>query len=199
MRHLHPDEPIDLAEGTRPESSAPHLRSCEACRRQLADARAMMAAAADVEVPEPSPLFWDHLSMRVREAIAAGSARHWFAPLDGWQWSRRRLATPLAAGAAVAIVIAAIVTVRHGHTPAIGTPPVTVADGAASADTAIGADDPSLDLVADLAADVDWDAAAESTVTTQEGIADKAVTQLTEAERRELRRLLQQELAHSGA
>src|SRR5438270_2943159 len=126
MRHLHPDELTDLAEGTRPESSAPHLRSCEACRRQLADARATIAAALDVEVPEPSPLFWDHFSVRVREAIAAGPARRRFAPLAGWQWSWRRLATPLAAGAAVAIVISAIVTVRHGHTPAIGAQPVAV-------------------------------------------------------------------------
>ena len=98
MRHLHPDELIDLAEGTRPESSAPHLRSCEACRRQLADARATIAAASDVEVPEPSPLFWDHFSVRVREAIAAGAGRRRFVPLGGWQWSWRRLATPLAAG-----------------------------------------------------------------------------------------------------
>src|SRR5436190_125575 len=149
MRHLRPDELIDLAEGTRPESSASHLRTCEACRRQLADARAMIAAAADVDVPEPSPLFWEHFSVRVREAI--------------------------------------------------GTQPMEVAEGAPSADTAIAADDLSLDLVADLAADVDWDAAAESNATMQEGVADNAVTQLTEAERRELRRLLQQELARSGA
>ena len=73
-RHLSPDHLIDLAEGTRPESSAPHLESCEACRRQLADMRAMMSAASEVAVPEPSPLFWDHLSERVRQAVALEAA-----------------------------------------------------------------------------------------------------------------------------
>ena len=58
--HVKPDELVDIAEGTRAESSAPHLATCDDCRRQLADVRTMMSAAAEVEVPEPSPLFWDH-------------------------------------------------------------------------------------------------------------------------------------------
>ncbi len=39
----------------------------------------MMSVAAEVEVPEPSPLFWDHLSARVGEAVAAEQAprRSW--------------------------------------------------------------------------------------------------------------------------
>ena len=38
--HLEADELIDLAEGARPESSAPHLAACAQCRAQLADLRA---------------------------------------------------------------------------------------------------------------------------------------------------------------
>jgi hypothetical protein len=72
--HLQPDDLVDLAEGTRPEASAPHLASCAECRRQLADMRAMMSAAADVDVPEPSPLFWDHLSARVSESVSGEGA-----------------------------------------------------------------------------------------------------------------------------
>jgi len=71
MRHLTEGELLDLAEGARPESSAGHLASCEACRRQLMDLRSAMTAAAAVDVPEPSPLFWEHLSVRVREAVEA--------------------------------------------------------------------------------------------------------------------------------
>ncbi len=73
--HLTTEKLIDLAERTREESSAPHLQSCEACRHQLAVLRDAMSAAAEVEVcPEPSPLFWKHLSERVREAVAAEGA-----------------------------------------------------------------------------------------------------------------------------
>src|SRR6476469_3139983 len=72
--HLNTDELVDIAEGTRTEAAAPHLASCEPCRAQLCELRAMIAAAKDVDVPEPSPLFWDHLSARVSEAVAADRA-----------------------------------------------------------------------------------------------------------------------------
>ena len=72
--HLQPDELVDLAEGTQAEASRPHLAACEACRRRLADLKAMMSAAVDVGVPEPSPLFWDHFSNRVHDAVAAEPA-----------------------------------------------------------------------------------------------------------------------------
>ena len=84
MRHLGPDELIDLAEGTRPEADAPHLLVCDGCRRQLIDARAMLSAAAVVDVPEPSPLFWDHLSARVRQSVveeAPPRGALWLEPL----------------------------------------------------------------------------------------------------------------------
>src|SRR5258707_1769981 len=69
--HLSADELVDLAEGARPESSAPHLAACGPCRARLNDLRAMMSAVADVDVPEPSPLFWDHFSQRVHDAAAS--------------------------------------------------------------------------------------------------------------------------------
>jgi len=40
--HLKDDQLVDLAEGTLPESSAPHLASCEPCRRQLEEMRAAL-------------------------------------------------------------------------------------------------------------------------------------------------------------
>ena len=70
---------------------------------------------------------------------------------------------------------------------------------AEAAPTAEPADDPSLDLVADLAAQVDWDASGENGIglRAHEDAADKAVSQLSDGERRELGRLLQEELSHS--
>jgi len=70
--HLSAGELVDLAEGTRAPGSAPHLASCDACRRALEGLRVTMAGIeAAVEVPEPPPLFWDRLSARVGEAVAA--------------------------------------------------------------------------------------------------------------------------------
>ena len=40
MRHMSPEELIDVAEGTGLEASAPHLSNCVVCRQQLAELRA---------------------------------------------------------------------------------------------------------------------------------------------------------------
>src|ERR1051325_8890597 len=92
--HLTPEELLDLAEGARAESAAPHLEPCAACREHVAALRATMSLAADVDVPEPSPLFWDHLSRRVREAVAAEelttptrSAAGWTLSWRSWAWA----------------------------------------------------------------------------------------------------------------
>src|SRR4051794_29807445 len=92
--HLNAEELVDIAEGTRGESAAPHLAGCEPCRAQLRELRAMMATARDVDVPEPSPLFWDHLSARISDAIAAapgqprGSSSVFGASEGGRAWIR---------------------------------------------------------------------------------------------------------------
>ena len=197
MGHLKLDQLIDLAEGPQPVS-LPHLIECSACRRQLADLRAMMAAAADVDVPEPSPLFWDHLSARVHEAVAAEGAprraRMWLG-----QWFRGRLAMPLSAVTLAAVVIAAMMTLRVGRGPDTRTGPPATFDEVAASEPMTWPEDPSLDLVADLAAEVDADLVVAAGFDTHEEASDKAVSQLTAGERSELQRLLNEELARRGA
>ena len=189
--HLTPEQLIDLAEGVAADSSAPHLATCEACRRQLADLRAMMTAAAGVEAPEPSPLFWDHLSARVREAVSAERAQ------AGWNWWLRA-AMPFALAAAAAIVIAFVATTRlvapHGDaTASVATPaPLPSRDLLAPEVT-----DPSLALVADLTQDLTWDEAREAGLAPR-GSADHAVTHLSEGELQRLRDLLREEMGNSG-
>jgi hypothetical protein len=193
MRHLNPEELIDVAEGTRTEASAPHLQTCGACRTQLADLRATMARALEADVPEPSPLFWDHLSARVREAVAAEGAP----PLTWFGWLQSGLMTPLSAVGFAVIVLAVAVTFGVRHMPG----PAAAPDAAAYiVPIAQPGDDASLDMVADLAAQVDWEAAGDSGlgVHGHEDAAEKAATQLSDGERRELGRLLQKELAHTG-
>jgi hypothetical protein len=112
--HLKPEELVDVAEGSRAGSSVPHLAACDECRRQLAELRAMMSAARDVDVPEPPPVFWNQFSIRVREAIAAGGApRPFWRDLVSWPlWrdlvSWPRVLIPISALAAVATVVIAI-------------------------------------------------------------------------------------------
>ncbi len=197
MRHLTSEQLIDLAEDGRPASSTPHLQSCETCRNRLAELRATLSVVASVDVPEPSPLFWDHFSARVHDAVEAERAAG-TSVFSRWSWLRL---TPLWAGALAAVVLA-IVIVTSGGRP--GQPVSAPAGPAASAagpldDSLSLGDDPSLSLMADLAADLDWDAASEAGLTTHVGVDNDAVTELTDGERRALDQLLKGELAHRGA
>jgi hypothetical protein len=196
MRHLTSEQLIDLAEDGR-AVSAPHLQSCETCRNRLAELRATLSVAASVDVPEPSPLFWDHFSARVHDAVEAERAAGTSA-LGRWSWLR---ISPLWPGALAAIVLA-IVIVTSGGRP--GQPVSAPGGPTASAvgplgDTLSMDDDPSLSLMADLTADLDWDAASAAGLTTHVGVDNDAVIDLTDGERRALNQLLKGELAHRGA
>jgi hypothetical protein len=207
--HLTPEELIDLAEGTQNDASVPHVMACAACRRQLVEARAMLASVADVEVPEPSPLFWDHLSRRVSDAVAAEGAPHgsWLVP--SWMWTS---AAPLAVVTMVVTLVAALgprfITPREPNrtaTTAAATAtvastgpavPTASSPGELLSDSLQTPDDLSLELVAELtdAAGINGDAGLATS-----GSAEHAVTHLSGSELQELGRILQQELAHAGA
>ncbi len=71
----------------------------------------MMAVAVSAEMPEPSPLFWDHLSARVRTAVAEDVERP--AP-----WTRVLNARVLAGSLGLigaAAVLAMAVSMRTGN------------------------------------------------------------------------------------
>jgi len=193
MRHLTAEQLVDALEGAGAPASDAHLRSCDVCRRQLAELEALRAIAADADdVPEPSPLFWDHQSARIHDAVAAdGEVRiAWWRP-SAWPW----LAMPTAAALVLAFALAGVLTSRLTPSP----PPPTASAGAPSTATpALTADDASLNLVADLASQMDWDDASEIGVPLHAGAADEAIDNLSAGERRELQRLLQ-ELARPGA
>src|SRR5436190_9584932 len=73
--HLKDDEFIDLLERCQPDARVEeHLRSCTPCREKLADLGGTLKSVSGVDVPEPSPLFWDHFSRRVHDAVAAEAA-----------------------------------------------------------------------------------------------------------------------------
>ena len=200
MRHLTEGDLLDLAEGAQPEPSAGHLASCEACQRQLMDLRSAMAAAAAVDVPEPSPLFWEHLSGRVRQAVEAEGRSSG----AGWRlrWPSWRAIAPIGALAMLALTAALMLRPAHESSTAGNAPPAgsEITDAAAdTGDLAQMTDDPSLTLLADLTSDLDWDAVSEAGLTPGTGAVDDVVTSLSSGERRELHRLLQEALRPSGA
>lgn len=198
MNHLSPDTFVDLLEGTVSEDAVPHLASCALCRDELASLLATWQAAVDADVPEPSPLFWDHLSARVADAVAAESQavrRPWWR-LD-WSWN----VAGLAAAAAAAVIVVVLVRPAGSPTPVVptvGSATVPAASGVADLEPlAPLADDESIGFVADLAANLDWDGVAEGGLSAA-GSAARAVSELDENERIELQRLLSEELGASA-
>jgi hypothetical protein len=203
VRHLSAAQLLDLVEGAADERSHTHLASCRDCRAQLDDARAAATLARGVEVPEPSPLFWDHLSSRVHDAVAAERA-HGTASRTWWMpW---RVAAALSAAA---LVIAVGLTIAPATTPKVTSPSAATVDDATIVRSGLPAsagaldapvtDDPSLSFVADLASDLDWDAAAEAGFTTPAGAVDGVLPTLSETETVELQRLLTEALAKRPA
>jgi hypothetical protein len=205
--HLKGEELVDIAEGTRPESSAPHLGDCESCRVQLRELRAMMSAAQEVHVPEPSPLFWDHLSSRVHEAVAAEGAPRpaW---LTTWRNGPARAGHDLFGGVlgsvcvvALAALLIAVALKPRTPSPIPATPPATAVADAPAIELLrdiTSDEDVSLTLVANLTDHVDLDTVREAGLATR-GSAEDAITHMSESELRELGRLLKEELARPGA
>jgi hypothetical protein len=209
--HLNTEALVDIAEGTRPESAAPHLAACELCRAQVRELRAMMSAAQDVDVPEPSPLFWDHLSSRVSQAVAEEGARvPFFSFLRNPRIARITRITQTRTFQASAFVAVMVLLLAVVLTPRIPAPSPAAIDAPAPGSVAeadmglelirdlTSDDDASLTVVASLTDDVDMDTAREAGLAPR-GSAEHAVTHMSAGELRELGRLLQEELARSGA
>ena len=193
MSHLSPETFVDLLDGSLSETSVPHLVECPACRQQLAELRATWQAAEAIEAPEPSPLFWDHFSARVHEAISTEPVgkRRW------WQGTRWRVAIVAGAAVAVLVVAATLGPLRSGEVSRVTAPTeraVAVVEPAARAAEPLP-DDESLGFVADLASNINWDSAADFGLTAH-GDADRALADMDDADRAELRRLLDEALGN---
>ena len=134
-------------------------------------------------MPEPSPLFWDHLSSRVSRSGGGGAEPRALA--GSTLVARVRVAAACRQrGGRAALVVAVVV----GTLAPSGAAPARVASAAAVADagarpncwTMRGDDDASLTLVAELADDLDLETAREAGLAPR-GSAEHAVTHLTTA------------------
>jgi hypothetical protein len=188
MTHLTSDELVDLLDGTLPARRAAHLDDCAACRAQAEDLRAVLRDVDGVEIPEPSPLFWDLFSVRVRQAIDAEPA-----PAGGWwgRWSLARVATAGAAAALLLVLAAGVM--RPGSAPLQDTRTDDLAEPVPLSPEA----EIEWALVVDLARDLDLEKAGDAGLTMRPGAAERAILQLSADERRELARLLDEALKQS--
>lgn len=188
MTHLTADELIDAMEADAavvltPERQA-HLAACDTCQRELAALSGVLGDTKQISVPEPSPLFWQHFSERVRTAVdseglpGTGLLPAW------WRWQ-----VLLPVGALAMLLLALMIAVPKQAPPVekvwteLTLTPVEELTG-----------DENWMIVANLVGALDWDTASEAGVTVKPGAADQAVLQLTAEEQQELTRLLKAEL-----
>lgn len=201
MKHFSPSEFVDFADGTLAPARAAHADGCDDCRAQCALVRDAMRTTAAPDIPEPSPLFWEHFSSRVREGIAAEQPRR------AWSWLGGRESMRLAA--AIAVVVAVVSTVwvvrdagtAHAPNPIAGEQAVSVATASQDGEVDGSVDPDNAEVWAVLtaaASDMAIDDARAAGMKAHPAAVDRAVQGLTAEELNELGRLLQSELKRSG-
>jgi hypothetical protein len=185
-KHLSPEEFVDALDGTQP-ASATHLAECAECREELSRLQVTLGEARDLEAEEPSPLFWDHFSARVKQATAAESVG------TSWSWGRfawKPAVALVAAAGALAIGVFMRPALEPGAPLARGVQPATEL---ASAVVPAFEDDGSWSLVTALASELDWNELSQAAAPS-EGTADAMIEELTSEQRETLARLLQKEI-----
>lgn len=178
--HLRPDEFVDAMDGTLPAARTAHLEACAECRAEIDGLLSMQRDARSDDAHEPSPLFWDHFSARVREATTRETA-----PERAWWRSWQTVATFAAAAATIVIAL------QMRPTPSIA--PVATPAPVSSVAEIAPEDDGSWDIVMGLASEIAWDDVRDA-VAPSAGAADAAIEELTAAQREALVRLLKQEI-----
>ncbi|MGH9372146.1 MAG: hypothetical protein ACRD15_11505 [Vicinamibacterales bacterium] len=196
--HLGELEFVDLLDGTLDGSRMEHASACPACRAKANDLSVAVREAADIEVPEPSPLYWDQLSARVRTAIADEPQ-----PRRSMWRALQPTAIRWAALATTALLVFAVGLWR------IADPDRTLPDSPAGnalrqpagGDTLeIPGDDPFGDIASDedwtlvqtVAEDVPLDEIQAAGVGLRPGAAEGLALRLSDTERSELARLLEE-------
>jgi hypothetical protein len=201
MNHLADREIVDLIENALPPERARHVQSCRVCREKADALRAALARAIDVEVPEPSPLFWEHFAGHVRERVQHVEIDRF----AGWQaWLERPAVRWAFSGALVALLLVAAFF-RPGpprpQPPAVGA--ASPLQEAAGGDSVLSPADLDADeawaLVRAAADDASWEDAVRAGVGAGPGSAERAALTLTPDERLELLQLLRAETKRPGA
>lgn len=193
-RHLTATEFTDAIDGALEPARRAHLDQCGACRDQRDQIAALQqlatAATGEGDVPEPSPLFWDHFSARVHAAVADE-------PIAELSWWQRVWRPALGIGVALAAAVMVVVLRMPGSTPMPATPAATASLAPADDDTSWKAldlprDDEAWDVVVAMASELSADdlhGVVHATSSSAVPLDD-----LTAAEREAFVKLLRQEM-----
>jgi hypothetical protein len=204
MKHLSREELIDSLEHELPLAREAHVDACPSCGAERAALQHVLHRVAEVEVPEPSPLFWEHFSARVHDQVVRQPAplpSAWPAwmTLSGWRsWGWPRWAV----GAATLVICVTLGwagwrdyrqgAVRGGSTGAYNLPATPLgSDGGSALD---GSSDEDWNLVVSMAEDVTVEDGDEAGLAVKPGAAERVLTDLSSEQRSELARLLTAEM-----
>jgi hypothetical protein len=210
MNHLNQTELVDLIEESPglPPARVQHFETCARCRAEGEALRAALRLAAADDIPVPSPLFWDHLSARVSDAVRRETQT---GTLDRIRWVRRPLASWAAAGTVTVLAILTLVWRATVYAPVPLAVPSTVAAAdprqavapiestAASLERDLNVDDDEAWAVVRAAADdLQWEEAHAAGLSARPDAVESLALELTAEERLELGRLLGAALKRNG-
>ncbi len=196
--HLSSQEFVDAIEGGLAADRQRHLDVCAACQTEVETLRTIVVDLdSDADLPEPSPLFWEHFQSRVdaavREEALAPSRAAWGRALLGAGAMR----TWLTVGATVAAVV--MVAAIYLRAPVDAGQPADAGAVAALGETVVP------DEAALVLGGAEWDFVSgmleslpaddmRRVLTPSRNAVDAAMGDLSESERKTFLRLLQAEM-----
>ncbi len=188
--HLDGAQMLDAVDGRLDAAVASHLAACASCSAGVDQLRAMMLTVGDAEVPEPSPLFWDHFPARVNRAIDASPEPRTWLGASRWLWGS-------AAAAGVVVVVLLLLPMRDDVAAPAPERTGGVAVVSVAVEPALEVEDYESDeawaMVRAVAEDVDYDEVREVGLTPRAGSVERAAMELSTDERAELARLIEQD------
>lgn len=192
LGHLSRDALVAVADARGEIRHREHVEQCDRCRREVDAIRTTLARVRGLEVPEPSPLFWDHLSARVSETIALEGAPSAVTTEPARATWRSRV---WLTGVAAAVALAVTMTWRPAGRSELAWPVLSNGEADWAADsTASEQGDHDWEFLVNLAVAAEGESSGQLIGDVQPGMADRALMALSDTERTALIGLLETEI-----